>query len=155
MAGTICEFYGKSLESDFRCYSDQCESRINIRFHGSSFPAAHNTNGKGKDGRGIGSHTDYGLLVIAAADDVGGNASLHQSELPGLSSSNLGQLFVFALLAVMNPSQTGRQPLPVSRKMMRGGFSSLPWRTYSPCFQASIPLITHSLRAYAKYSWFM
>ncbi|KAG7134575.1 2-oxoglutarate-dependent ethylene/succinate-forming enzyme like protein [Verticillium longisporum] len=25
----------------------------------------------GKDGRGIGSHTDYGLLVLAAADDVG------------------------------------------------------------------------------------
>jgi len=30
------------------------------------------TNGKGKEGRGIGSHTDYGLLVIAAQDDVGG-----------------------------------------------------------------------------------
>jgi isopenicillin N synthase-like dioxygenase len=29
-------------------------------------------NGKGKEGRGIGSHTDYGLLVIAAQDDVGG-----------------------------------------------------------------------------------
>lgn len=36
------------------------------------FPATHATNGKGKDGRGIGSHTDYGLLVLAAADDVGG-----------------------------------------------------------------------------------
>ncbi|KAF5021802.1 hypothetical protein F66182_6177 [Fusarium sp. NRRL 66182] len=35
------------------------------------FPATHNTNGKGQDGRGIGSHTDYGLLVLAAADDVG------------------------------------------------------------------------------------
>ncbi|EOO00389.1 putative 2-oxoglutarate-dependent ethylene succinate-forming enzyme protein [Phaeoacremonium minimum UCRPA7] len=35
------------------------------------FPAMNNTNGKGKDGRGIGSHTDYGLLVLAAADDVG------------------------------------------------------------------------------------
>lgn len=32
----------------------------------------NNTNGKGKQGRGIGSHTDYGLLVIAAQDDVGG-----------------------------------------------------------------------------------
>ena len=29
-------------------------------------------NGKGKAGRGIGSHTDYGLLVIAGQDDVGG-----------------------------------------------------------------------------------
>ena len=38
----------------------------------SRFPAANNTNGKGKEGRGIGSHTDYGLLVIAAQDDVGG-----------------------------------------------------------------------------------
>lgn len=38
----------------------------------SSFPATNNTNGKGKAGRGIGSHTDYGLLVIAAQDSVGG-----------------------------------------------------------------------------------
>jgi isopenicillin N synthase-like dioxygenase len=29
-------------------------------------------NGKGQAGRGIGSHTDYGLLVIAGQDDVGG-----------------------------------------------------------------------------------
>ncbi|KAJ5510419.1 Oxoglutarate/iron-dependent dioxygenase [Penicillium expansum] len=36
------------------------------------FPQNNNTNGKGKDGRGIGSHTDYGLLVIAAQDEVGG-----------------------------------------------------------------------------------
>ncbi|KAK1981531.1 2OG-Fe(II) oxygenase [Colletotrichum cereale] len=36
------------------------------------FPPTYNTNGKGKEGRGIGSHTDYGLLVIAAQDDVGG-----------------------------------------------------------------------------------
>lgn len=36
------------------------------------FPPTHKTNGKGKEGRGIGSHTDYGLLVIAAQDDVGG-----------------------------------------------------------------------------------
>ncbi|PLN86625.1 putative 2OG-Fe(II) oxygenase family oxidoreductase [Aspergillus taichungensis] len=36
------------------------------------FPAVNSTNGKGKEGRGIGSHTDYGLLVIAAQDEVGG-----------------------------------------------------------------------------------
>lgn len=36
------------------------------------FPPRHGTNGKGKAGRGIGSHTDYGLLVIAAQDEVGG-----------------------------------------------------------------------------------
>jgi hypothetical protein len=36
------------------------------------FPARNNTNGKGKEGRGIGSHTDYGLLVISAQDNVGG-----------------------------------------------------------------------------------
>ncbi|KAK0641653.1 2-oxoglutarate-dependent ethylene/succinate-forming enzyme [Cercophora newfieldiana] len=36
------------------------------------FPQRNMTNGKGKEGRGIGSHTDYGLLVIAAQDDVGG-----------------------------------------------------------------------------------
>ncbi len=36
------------------------------------FPARNATNGKGKEGRGIGSHTDYGLLVISAQDDVGG-----------------------------------------------------------------------------------
>ena len=38
----------------------------------SRFPPRNQTNGKGKDGRGIGSHTDYGLLVISAQDDVGG-----------------------------------------------------------------------------------
>lgn len=37
-----------------------------------SFPPTNKTNGKGKAGRGIGSHTDYGLLVIAAQDEVGG-----------------------------------------------------------------------------------
>ncbi|KAK3905666.1 hypothetical protein C8A05DRAFT_41404 [Staphylotrichum tortipilum] len=36
------------------------------------FPPRNMTNGKGKEGRGIGSHTDYGLLVISAQDDVGG-----------------------------------------------------------------------------------
>ncbi|OAA71551.1 2-oxoglutarate-dependent ethylene/succinate-forming enzyme [Cordyceps fumosorosea ARSEF 2679] len=36
------------------------------------FPHMDRTNGKGKKGRGIGSHTDYGLLVMAAQDDVGG-----------------------------------------------------------------------------------
>jgi len=36
------------------------------------FPQVDKTNGKGKAGRGIGSHTDYGLLVIAAQDEVGG-----------------------------------------------------------------------------------
>ncbi|POR33302.1 2-oxoglutarate-dependent ethylene/succinate-forming enzyme [Tolypocladium paradoxum] len=36
------------------------------------FPPRHRTNGKGKDGRGIGSHTDYGMLVLAAQDEVGG-----------------------------------------------------------------------------------
>jgi isopenicillin N synthase-like dioxygenase len=36
------------------------------------FPQVDKTNGKGKAGRGIGSHTDYGLLVIAAQDHVGG-----------------------------------------------------------------------------------
>jgi isopenicillin N synthase-like dioxygenase len=37
-----------------------------------SFPKAGQENGKGKAGRGIGSHTDYGLLVIASQDHVGG-----------------------------------------------------------------------------------
>ncbi|OIW31712.1 2-oxoglutarate-dependent ethylene/succinate-forming enzyme [Coniochaeta ligniaria NRRL 30616] len=36
------------------------------------FPGRKNTNGKGKAGRGIGSHTDYGLLVISSQDNVGG-----------------------------------------------------------------------------------
>ncbi|KAH8894156.1 2OG-Fe(II) oxygenase [Thozetella sp. PMI_491] len=36
------------------------------------FPATHMTNGKGENGRGIGSHTDYGMLVMASQDDVGG-----------------------------------------------------------------------------------
>lgn len=40
------------------------------------FPARDRTNGKGKDGRGIGSHTDYGLLVIGQQDGVGGRLLL-------------------------------------------------------------------------------
>ncbi|GAB0140597.1 hypothetical protein EsHS_00001211 [Epichloe bromicola] len=36
------------------------------------FPSRDRTNGKGAAGRGIGSHTDYGLLVMAAQDEVGG-----------------------------------------------------------------------------------
>ncbi|KAG5920258.1 hypothetical protein E4U42_006258 [Claviceps africana] len=36
------------------------------------FPSRHRTNGKGKAGRGIGAHKDYGLLVLAAQDEVGG-----------------------------------------------------------------------------------
>ncbi|KAF2730203.1 Clavaminate synthase-like protein [Polyplosphaeria fusca] len=36
------------------------------------FPKTGDENGAGTKGRGIGSHTDYGLLVIAAQDDVGG-----------------------------------------------------------------------------------
>ncbi|KAG6039139.1 hypothetical protein E4U41_003155 [Claviceps citrina] len=36
------------------------------------FPSRDRTNGKGKEGRGIGCHTDYGLLVMAAQDEVGG-----------------------------------------------------------------------------------
>lgn len=36
------------------------------------FPQVDQTNGTGKIGRGIGSHTDYGLLVIAGQDRAGG-----------------------------------------------------------------------------------
>ncbi|PFH60078.1 hypothetical protein XA68_11496 [Ophiocordyceps unilateralis] len=36
------------------------------------FPARNRTNGQGKSGRGIGSHTDYGLLVVGSQDNVGG-----------------------------------------------------------------------------------
>ena len=36
------------------------------------FPATGKENGRGKSGRGISSHTDYGLLVMAAQDEVGG-----------------------------------------------------------------------------------
>ena len=36
------------------------------------FPPRNKTNGKGKEGRGIGSHTDYGLFVISSQDQVGG-----------------------------------------------------------------------------------
>lgn len=43
--------------------------RLNVRF-----PATDNTT---DEGRGIGSHTDYGLLVIAAQDDVGGERAFN------------------------------------------------------------------------------
>ncbi|CVK86342.1 related to ethylene-forming enzyme [Fusarium mangiferae] len=59
-------------------YTEDGWHHLRILRHG-SFPAINKTNGKGKEGRGIGSHTDYGLLVIAAADDVGGKYSTHFS----------------------------------------------------------------------------
>lgn len=45
----------------------QCILTLTFRF-----PQNNKTNGRGKEGRGIGSHTDYGLLVIAGQDEVGG-----------------------------------------------------------------------------------
>lgn len=38
----------------------------------SRFPPLNLADVSGRAGRGIGSHTDYGLLVIASQDDVGG-----------------------------------------------------------------------------------
>jgi isopenicillin N synthase-like dioxygenase len=68
------------------------------------FPQVYKTNGKGKKGRGIGSHTDYGLLVIAGQDDVGGlfvrprvqgeSIKNWQSSAAGLSESDDKWLFV-------------------------------------------------------------
>jgi isopenicillin N synthase-like dioxygenase len=59
------------------------------------FPPRNATNGKGKEGRGIGSHTDYGLLVIAAQDDVGGEAhSETRHVLIHLSDNMLSGLFI-------------------------------------------------------------
>jgi isopenicillin N synthase-like dioxygenase len=48
----------------------------------------NNTNGKGKEGRGIGSHTDYGLLVLAAADDVGGENNKSTDNINKLKFAN-------------------------------------------------------------------
>ncbi|KAI9659862.1 MAG: hypothetical protein M1821_001214 [Bathelium mastoideum] len=36
------------------------------------FPQVHQSSGNGRIGRGIGSHTDYGFLVLASQDDIGG-----------------------------------------------------------------------------------
>ncbi|KNB15936.1 hypothetical protein FOXG_14257 [Fusarium oxysporum f. sp. lycopersici 4287] len=82
----------------------------------SSFPAINKTNGKGKEGRGIGSHTDYGLLVIAAADDVGGDMMQYMtnSVLPSTPHKvglNLRERFAFAYFH--EPSfQAVVRPLP-------------------------------------------
>lgn len=68
------------------------------------FPQVDRTNGKGKKGRGIGSHTDYGLLVIAGQDDVGGlfirpkvegeNTKNWESSAAGLNEDDEKWLFV-------------------------------------------------------------
>lgn len=68
------------------------------------FPHVNKTNGKGKQGRGIGSHTDYGLLVIAGQDHVGGlfirppitgeNAKNWKSSAAGLNENDDKWLFV-------------------------------------------------------------
>ncbi len=57
------------------------------------FPGRKNTNGKGKSGRGIGSHTDYGLLVISAQDSVGGKDALDSYSHKGPTNLRTG-LFV-------------------------------------------------------------
>ncbi|EWZ29366.1 hypothetical protein FOZG_16994 [Fusarium oxysporum Fo47] len=68
------------------------------------FPAINKTNEKGKEGRGIGSHTDYRLLVLAAADDVGAllvrppqqgdNFSNWEKSAAGFKEDDDGWLFV-------------------------------------------------------------
>ncbi|KAF5576548.1 2-oxoglutarate-dependent ethylene succinate-forming enzyme [Fusarium pseudocircinatum] len=66
-----------------------------------NFPAINKTNGKGKEGRRIGSHTDYGLLVIGAADYVGSDMMQYitNSALPSTPHKvglNLRERFAFA-----------------------------------------------------------
>lgn len=68
------------------------------------FPEVDRTNGNGKKGRGIGSHTDYGLLVIAGQTDVGGlfirpkvegeNIKNWESSAAGLNENDEKWLFV-------------------------------------------------------------
>jgi isopenicillin N synthase-like dioxygenase len=74
------------------------------------FPARNATNGKGREGRGIGSHTDYGLLVIAAQDEVGGES--HQGEVVECDADR-PQVSSFAVLAKRRSSSTGRRARPV------------------------------------------
>lgn len=75
MAGITPVFFGKLRLNTFFVQSISNTASL------FSFPKINATNGKGKEGRGIGSHTDYGLLVIAAQDDVGGKLTslFHQS----------------------------------------------------------------------------
>lgn len=66
MDGIIWEFWGKfavNVACNEILFLQTCQHR---------FPQIDRVNGKGKAGQGIGSHTDYGLIVIAGQDDVGG-----------------------------------------------------------------------------------
>jgi isopenicillin N synthase-like dioxygenase len=65
------------------------------------------TNGKGKEGRGIGSHTDYGLLVIAAQDDVGG-----EQDMPCFLLSTQ----LTAIQAFLSADPTTRRSLPIGSR---------------------------------------
>ena len=68
------------------------------------FPPTHMTNGKGKTGRGIGAHTDYGLLVIASQDEIGGlfirppddneKEANYQTSVAGLREDDAGWVYV-------------------------------------------------------------
>ncbi|GAB0132776.1 hypothetical protein EsDP_00001202 [Epichloe bromicola] len=65
------------------------------------FPSRDRTNGKGAAGRGIGSHTDYGLLVMAAQDEVGGDMMQHVTNsflrsTPHKVGLNVRERFAFA-----------------------------------------------------------
>lgn len=68
------------------------------------FLERHNVDGKGKDGNGIGSHADYGLLIIAAQDNVeglfvrppceGGNFANWKESTAGLKADDGGWVYV-------------------------------------------------------------
>lgn len=78
------------------CSASLWKSIIHAEFM-ARFPQMNNTNGKGKKGRGIGSHTDYGLLVMAAQDHVGG---MHDDLLVEMYRTK------FALGLFVRPPQT-------------------------------------------------
>lgn len=99
------------------------------------FPAVNATNGKGKDGRGIGSHTDYGLLVIAAQDDVGGQSAEPLQYLT--AADEMGQVSLSVLPPLMKQLQIGSKALPVYGKMMTAGHTSPLCQMSSQCFQVS------------------
>jgi hypothetical protein len=82
------------------------------------FPQTTKTNGKGKDGRGIGSHTDYGLLVIAAQDDVGGEVPIESS---GFYLTDHFKVYSFDAPSTTRSWRIGRRVLLASKKMMNDG----------------------------------
>lgn len=103
------------------------------------FPARDKTNGKGKEGRGIGSHTDYGLLVLSAQDEVGGMRLRPVFPLPSrlFRLLTMSQASSSARPARKRSLPTGRRARPGCTSTMTAGCTCRRRRTHTRSFSGT------------------